>query len=490
MSDEKNATVSQVPMKQIPIVAPANNQEPTPIFKLTVDCCDEIFDYLSLVDLHSFGQTCKAMQNVSGEYFKQNYAYAENVLEDDGTYIVGDEVGVAPYQPSYAPPDDDEVHISTTNFVPFITYISKYWDYHGSLEYIESHANKFTSVNHLYMVGFNFEQHRAEIVQNILGKVETVQLRICQGYGDLYEQLLKFCGKVKRLYIQRSDLGEFERDPDLNYTDRNRWLQRNYSTLEHLEIIPEHSLELRELSEFFQYNPNVRSFSSSIQCIWANRNALLKSDIQLDTLEVKIFDYYFRNTDNTTFHFEEIVAQLRQFFDELFARGSYKRLFLYLSDVDKQTSKFVVTLKGLEKLCIREIDQIFDLPQLINLKELAIFDGVKTADMEILADSYTNLQRLHICNASIDDILPFIHRSPTLNKIKVFAKDAAHFNDGILSLKRLNEDRGKLLGARKVTVFVPDNIFLKTKWATENGNINLNLIELKRVDSIEWNHHF
>lgn len=35
-----------------------------PIFALNIDCFEEIFDYLSLKDVHSFGQTCKALQKV------------------------------------------------------------------------------------------------------------------------------------------------------------------------------------------------------------------------------------------------------------------------------------------------------------------------------------------------------------------------------------------------------------------------------------------
>lgn len=42
------------------------------IFKLNIHCFDEMFEYLSLKDLLSFGQTCKGLQNVAGKYFKRN----------------------------------------------------------------------------------------------------------------------------------------------------------------------------------------------------------------------------------------------------------------------------------------------------------------------------------------------------------------------------------------------------------------------------------
>lgn len=52
------------------VAGPLNLGSTYAIFKLTIDCFDEIFDYLSLQDLSSFGQTCKAMQIVSLSKFE------------------------------------------------------------------------------------------------------------------------------------------------------------------------------------------------------------------------------------------------------------------------------------------------------------------------------------------------------------------------------------------------------------------------------------
>lgn len=66
--------------------ASTSSIEITPnIFKLDIDCFDEIFEYLSIKDLHSFGQTCRAMHKVAGEYFKRNHSAAEKFCHKDGT---------------------------------------------------------------------------------------------------------------------------------------------------------------------------------------------------------------------------------------------------------------------------------------------------------------------------------------------------------------------------------------------------------------------
>ena len=56
---------NDIDANEIAVAAPVNvqNEEPTPaIFKLNAICCDDLFEWLSLEDLHSLGQTCKRMQ--------------------------------------------------------------------------------------------------------------------------------------------------------------------------------------------------------------------------------------------------------------------------------------------------------------------------------------------------------------------------------------------------------------------------------------------
>lgn len=50
----------------------------------------------------------------------------------------------------------------------------------------------------------------------------------------------------------------------------------------------------------------------------------------------------------------------------------------------------------------------------------------------------------------------------------------------------LNREREQLLGARKLIIYVPEDIFLATKWSTNNGDINLSLVELRRIDSCKF----
>lgn len=56
-----------------------------------------------------------------------------------------------------------------------------------------------------------------------------------------------------------------------------------------------------------------------------------------------------------------------------------------------------------------------------------------------------------------------------------------HTFEGDLDLGRLNNAREKLDRAQKVIIYVPDYVFLATKWSIKNGNLNLSKVELRRA---------
>lgn len=52
----------------------------SPIFMLSVDHFEEIFEYLGLKDLHAISQTCKRLHQVAGYYFRENNSFANATL--------------------------------------------------------------------------------------------------------------------------------------------------------------------------------------------------------------------------------------------------------------------------------------------------------------------------------------------------------------------------------------------------------------------------
>lgn len=474
MSDEENAAKRQKLNHSVEpdgncaaIAGPSNEQllVMPEIFKLDIDCFDEIFEYLSLKDLHSFGKTCKTMQKVAGEYFKRNYFAAETHINGHGIETVYSDEGVV------------NGITSTTAFTQFatsITHLGEYRSDAAALSYIANHFDKFDAINELNFVDITMDEKKAKYFKNVLHKIESICIKSCWLRGDLHENLLRHCSaRIKRLILQQGGSRYLFR---LEKNIQSPWMHRQYNHLEHLEVIPAPSVQ--NLDIFFRNNPSVRTLSTNTPSIYT-RVSHMQTNIQLDLLEVK-----------DARGFRPIPKSFETVLKRLYDRGFYKRLHFYTYDIDQSHSELLAALPVLEKLCLRNWTECFSLTQLNNLKELAILDGANPNDMTILAKSLVNLQRVYLKNATIDDIMPFIRLAPKLTKLKVIPKDETHFNGGRLKLRTLNKEREQLFGAYKVTIYVPGNVFLRTKWTTEHGNTNLSLIEIRRSDSYEWNQHY
>lgn len=423
-----------------------------PIFRLTIDCFDEIFEYLPLNDLYSFGQTCRTMQKVAGEYFQRNFSTFDTICCDDGIYTKSNREGQ---------------RINISKFSRYITHISHYNNIFGPDYYVYNHIDEFKSINRINFDGVAFNSDRVKYIQAILEKAEVLQVSKCSFEDDFHENLLKFCGNLKRLNI-KDDLGYIIRTEN--------WLLGRYPMLEYLEFKPRWPCKIEHLYTFFEQNRNLRGFSTCSHFIWFNRYQLLQTNAKLDILHIKCI---VNGID---------MKSLCNILNRFYERGFYRRLHLDITELDEKYCGLL--LHGIEKLHIKHFSKHFRLASLINIKELKIFNGVNLTDMEILAKFLINLSRVRIENVNYDEFLPFIYYSAKLNVLELLPKHGEHFNGGILNLSNLNDKRSQLDQARKVLIYVPDNIFLATKWTTKHGDINLNLIEMKRNISYNYEEEF
>lgn len=439
------------------------NEECPRIFKLNIDCFDEIFNYLLTCDLLAFGQTCKTMQHVVGEYFKENYTAASKFGGNDGIYRVFS--------------IDGSERAETSGFNKYVRYLSHSFNSLGPLRYIESKGHQFTSLYHLNLVGVDLVTSRVDCFRNNLPQFEIIQIKQCSFQCDFYEIFLKMCTNLKHLLIQY-DLGDIIKE------EENDWLLKTYPKLEHLELTPIKLMQfnVNELAQCLQYNPSLRSFSTSIRFLWENQQKFLRSGIKLETFGVKIGrNYGLRFRDILEVETSAIFDLLNQLYD----RGFYRQLHLFVTHIDDEYTNEMVSVKGLEKICIKSFIQSYDLSLVTSLKELSIMDTTSTVDMEMLANGLVNLERLYLCKITYNDILPFIRHS--VNLYRIILKDDL-FN--VFNVNTLNCEREKLKNARKITIYVQDDHFVAIKWATTNGDTNLKFIEVKRCDSYRWDHFY
>lgn len=191
--------------------------------------------------------------------------------------------------------------------------------------------------------------------------------------------------------------------------------------------------------------------------------------------KLEIHDYY-GNLSSP----EDLCSLLNQ----LHERGFYKRLHFCDFNLNEDYYRH---LTSLETLSVKyfEADCLCHLTQ---LKELILWkdDIDMEIEMELLAKSLVNLRSIFLNNALLDDVMQFIRHSICLSKIRI-EFDKGH---GALDLEKLNEVRKKLTGACKVIIYVTTDVFLLTKWAAKNGELNLRMVEIRRADWYGWDHYY
>lgn len=402
---------------------PPNGVPQPQIFKLNTDCLDKVFDCLSMRDILSFGRTCKGLKWVAGEYLKENFSQRRPQCNEEG-YLY-----------------DANERCTVTDFCQYIQEIELQGPVTESLWNLVS---KCTSLNHIELNCVDLTETSIKVIEGVLETVEKISLD-CEVEGNVYDNFLKRCVSLKYL----------------RFTDYTGLLQK-YPALERLNLWYDGPFENNELNTFFELNPQVRNLSIMVY-ILENRDYLTNSNINLDNLSV----YGVCGED---------FGHVLDILSELYQRGFYKNLHIQIWSSPSKNE--LATLQGLTTL---HVDGNVELPSMPSLKELGFFadltnlrnEGLNVAEIPKLC---SHLERLFIIESCVDDFMPFICHSQHLVEIEI-----ARLKDVVVDVTALNNERRKLKGARKVKLYVAEDAYLATKWATKD--INLSLIELKRRDS-------
>lgn len=401
---------------------PSDDKTPPRIFKLNVDCFEELFDWLSLADLRAFRQTCKRMKRVVDYYIEINY--------------------------------------------PLVFKRLPIRDYH--MDYLRrADPNGFILLNHIDFLTSKLTAVQIEGIKNYLDKVECINIESSQIEGEFNEMFLKFCPNIKCLVISKFRSGKI-------IGSGNEWLSRQYPTLECI-VLHSSNLNLEsetfELQSFFERNPKIQTFSTTFEFLWVNRHWLLESNVRLNQLDII-------GACNANLPMDGIWNLVKKLYEQDF----YKRLHITASWIeDQEDINQIVSLNGLEKLSLKSICLEFTIPPIAGLKELNIYAYEYFGDLKV--HNLMNLEQLYIAFASLNDILPFVSCCTRLKQIVVnHLEIGTYFKNGIINLVALNNERKKLRRARKISFYVNEKIFLTQKWTT---TINFDLIELKRIQSCE-----
>lgn len=403
-------------------VASNTNKSWPHIFKLNVDCFEHLFEWFTLQQLLVLRRTCKRIQKVVDHYIRLTYPQLLCLRVNERRL----------------------------------------------LELCDARLNCYEWIRHLYLwSGLNGAQ--IDGIKYILNQLETLKLNYVQINGDFYDVLLKHCPRLKYLSVGTCTL------PKTIIGTGNDWLLRHYPMLEHFEIdVRSPCKDTLEFAEsffaFFERNPNVRIFSTDSVFLSLCNQSLLQSYIRFERLDILI-----KHNLNT-------ICNLT---NDLYAQNIFEKLHLYggsrafLGEEAHNLSTFC----NLEKVYVDSLPDNYPIPVMENVKELclSIYSSLPSNVPHLMVTNLPNLKRLTMSFANILDTMLFIRYARKLEEIRIGNLDIENpeepkFSDFVF----LNEERKKLEHARKLSIFINEQYFLKFKCIE---TVNLTMITLKRTES-------
>lgn len=435
-----HASSTTVPLPAVASSSIASSPPPA-IFKLNVDCLHNIFEWISLTDLISIAGTCKRLHQAAGDFFRWNSVSREITIRNGSIYIPFREVNI------------------------FIEYIPRISITCTSMRLNRLIGEKCKSLRHIRLMGSLLED-RIEHLKGILKHVEMIDMVECPNREEFFDFFLQHCSNVKSLSVQRS--GKI-RNNVIIVGCNNDWMLRTHPTLKYFELLDAYELRNNELLTFFQKNPQVRTFSTDSYSLCENRNTFLTGDIQLDRLAIE-------------FTTESMAAETIDLLNELYERGFFKRLHVYVP-YHARTYIERILLMPLASNALEMFHGSFKgIPQpLKNLKILGItyFQDNNSLSATDIPRYLPNLERIYLAQCRVDHILPFIRNAANLKAIKI-----KHFAD-FKNLMVLNHERKRLDDPKKLTIYINEYFVEMHKWGGKPSKCSL--MELRRYEACEWN---
>lgn len=310
----------------------------------------------------------------------------------------------------------------------------------------------------------NFDGSQFESIKEVLSKVMEVSIRSWTTPFDFHNSFLKYCNNMQCLTIHR------EEDWDPHVEMSKEWLCHRYPSLEYIcfEAMPKDKID--GFIKFFHLNPNIHALSTDLESLKTIGSKLVGAGIKFDRLGT--FDSVI---DKDSLHL------LKRLHDD----GLYKRLRLSLDDLDIAFDE-EEDLNLLASVAIEVIKNESSVHALIHhlpsLKEIIFHQH---CDIHEDYENTQNVERVYSDGGFSDDIMAFTRTCPKLKHILVQnVHDTNHLN-----LVRINNERSKLAGACKTTIYVDEHMYLAMKFSGISKT-NYKFIELKRTLACNWKQMF
>lgn len=450
-SDQNQCITASVVAAAAPVRNDLVKEKPPLYLMLIADCWEHIFDYLSLIDILRMGKTCRRMNRMAGYYMREYYPELEFEWHEgriETRYIT-------------------EYVCLQTDFYPYIGRLQILWEKSNALELLSS-FNTFSALKVIDIDCKKLCESQHESISNISNVLKNVEKINLTGYEivGIFEKIANFCPKLKRMKV------------NCGMEDHGRFFSQYFPTLEYLRYSATKYPRINELELFLEKHSKLRTFHTDFDFFWANRDVLSQTNIQLDLLIVRFVKF------SRTIPLDEFI----EFSKTLYDRKFYKMLQLTFiqhigRDIDHERMSHAITLLPQLKKMVLNSDPNLDLSRFTNLKELRIYKFDSDTNIELLAKSLPKLEQLVVWRASIETILPFIRHTKNLKTVKMWYQNLPFYY--YFNLSTLNDERKKLENACQVSIYTGDEYYLRPKWKSHNFNLELDLVKIMRLDSLD-----
>lgn len=284
--------------------------------------------------------------------------------------------------------------------------------------------------------------------------IECIELNACvlvKKTGRIFEHLAENCPKLRYFAVNRCR----------TTSDLSRSLfSQHYAALTHFKYIPmpnDANNRVDELQMFLEMHQNVKYLDIECNFLWANRDSINQTNIQLDRLTINIID----SLDN---HFP--IDEFLNFLTRLHERNFFKSLGFSVDCGVERVPKKISTIPALHALHCYSISLI-NVSCLTELKELNIDAFADEFNLMILAKNLTKLEHLSFSSANIGSISLFICQSKRLKTLKICQRPS-NDTDLVPEIRRRCD--------RSFNLFA---IYLAAKW-------NPKCLNLSHIKIVRW----
>lgn len=347
-----------------------------------------------------------------------------------------------------------DIQTKNNNLMPFLGSIQSVKIIGDNLEtlgyvgtQIKSKANKLIFVD---LPNVKWSSRARYFVRETIQNAKTIEFVANELNGRKMDDILTYATNIETLKIfnqitQRGNCGD-------------SWHKTTYHLLKTIQWDTGIRYNRYELLSLLENNPGIENIKAKTNIL----NVLTFIEINQLSLKLLVLNITNDDMDDILSIFKEIKALEGKHFERLHLTFSNQSILT--NHIDDMKS-----LCRLERINYQGIYHSW-IGRISNLKELYVEEmmiGIYAAKR------LKSLEKLHVKNVNLNAIVPFICRCPEMKTIIVEnVTESLNFN-----IEELNH--GRMLGAERVTIYVPEEFYLEMK---SNSRL-ATWMEFQRIES-------